>query len=289
MPEQQHHKQPKAKFAAVDTYGASPTEQEQRPTTGLNIALAVVIISLICVTIYIFVNYFMPSVLDRQDPAALTTEPSQIITEAPTEAPTEEPTVPCTGLELIDGDSMTILEQKGQNWLLNIVVSPEDTTDQVYYTSTDEAVVTVDTNGCLTAVGEGQASILVTCGDVQISYDVVCVFQDAGDGDNSDGADGDDNDNSDNAEDATEPDAATGPLKNVTLTVDLTDITFNAKDQGYTFKCGELSREEVTWVSENEGVVTVEDGKALSVGKGTTNIIAKYGDQEVTIVVRCDF
>lgn len=265
---------PKARPAEDHAYGVPPMEQEEKSNTGLNIALAVVIVALLCVTAYIFVEFFMPNVLNRMDAVLPSTEPTQIITEESTTLPTEEPTVPCTDLTIVNEESAAELQGLGQKWLLNVVVTPEDTTDQLIYASSNEDVVSVDSEGCLTATGEGQATIIVTCGNVQLNYEVYCRFQEP-----TAGTD----------EEPTAPAETTKPLKDVKLTVNLTDITFNAKNQGYTFKCGELDREEVTWISEDENVVTVKDGKAISVGRGTTNIIAQYGEQKVTIIVRCDF
>lgn len=268
-------KKPKPRPEEDDAYGVPPVEQSEKSNTGLNIALAVVIVALLCVTAYIFVEFFMPNVLKRTDGVVPTTEPAQIVTEEPTVLPTEEPTVPCTDLTIVNEEASAELQGLGQKWLLNVVVTPEDTTDQLIYASSNEDVVSVDSEGCLTATGEGQATIIVTCGNVQVSYDVVCQFQEEP--------------TAAPEEETTAPAETSAPLKDVKLTVNLTDITFNAKNQGYTFKCGELSREEITWTSEDENVVTVKDGKAVSVGRGTTNIIAQYGDQKVTIIVRCDF
>lgn len=271
MPAQKQ--KPKPNNTGDHDYGMPPMEREEKSNRGLNIALAVVIVALLCVTAYIFVEFFMPNVLSRVEQTVPETETVALLTEAPTSLPTEEPTVPCTDLTIVNEQTTAELQGPGQKWLLNVVVTPEDTTDQLIYTSSDETVVSVDSEGCLTAVAEGQATIFVTCGDVQVSYDVVCRFQEE----------------PDVTEEPTVPQQTTAPLKDVKLTVNLTDITFNAKNQGYTFKCGELDREEITWTSEDESVVTVKDGKAVSVGRGTTNIIAQYGEQKVTIIVRCDF
>lgn len=269
MPEEKPRQKARTREEADRAYGTREVAPRKKSNVGLNIALVIVIIALLCVTAYIFVEYFMPNVLKMQEETVPPTEVTEIATEPPTEEVTEEPTVPCTGLEWADGETAVLLEELGQNWLLNVVVTPEDTTDLLTYYSSDESVVTVDSEGCLTAVGEGEAVVVVSCGSVQVQCDVQCVF----------------------AEEPVEEETAepTELLKDVTLTVNLTDITFNAKNQGYTFKCTGLSNDEVTWISEDENIVTVEDGKAVSVGRGTTNIIAQYGEQKVTIIVRCDF
>ena len=94
----------------------------------------------------------------------------------------------------------------------------------------------------------------------------------------------------------TEPatEATTAPtkpvqLKDVKLSVKATDVTFVHRGQRATFKltCG-LANNEVTWTSQDESIITVdENGIATCVGYGTTNVIVSYGDQQVTILVRC--
>ena len=273
MSEEKPRTKAKARAEQDDAYGYRETEPKEKSSRGLNIALVIVIIALLCVTAYIFVEFFMPNILNLQEETEPPTEATEAVTEAPTEI-TEEPTIPCTGLEWSDGGDSVVLQEQGQNWLLNVVVNPADTTDELTYYSLNEDVVTVDSEGCLTAVGEGEAVVIVSCGSIELQCNVVCTFAEE-----------------EPTEEPTEAptEAPTEPLKDVTLTVNLTDITFNAKDQGYTFKCSGLSNDEVTWISEDESIVTVENGKAISVGRGTTNIIAQYGEQKVTIIVRCDF
>ena len=73
------------------------------------------------------------------------------------------------------------------------------------------------------------------------------------------------------------------------LSVKTNDVTFKVKGQQATFKltCG-LKNNEVQWRSEDESIVKVdEEGVATAVGNGTTNVVVKYGDQELKIIVRC--
>ena len=55
-------------------------------------------------------------------------------------------------------------------------VKPGDTTDKLIFPSADELIATVDSEGCITALAEGQTYITIACGDVQVQYDVVCLF-----------------------------------------------------------------------------------------------------------------
>lgn len=240
----------------------------QKKDVIINVLLVIVILALLAVGGFIIKEFLIPG-----QPAP-TTAPT---TEAPTTAPvpsTEEtttiPTVPCTDLSVPEEEVM--LYAPGQAWLLNVTVLPEDTTDELTYISMDEQVAAVNSEGRITAVGEGETEILIACGEQEIRYKVICNFE-ISQGETSE-------------QDTTE---TTAPLKDVTLKVNLTDITFGDKGLGYTFKCEGLSNEEVTWVSEDENIVTVDKGFALAVGRGTTHIIAQYGDQKVSIIVRCAF
>jgi len=60
-------------------------------------------------------------------------------------------------------------------------------------------------------------------------------------------------------------------------------------DEYYEFDTGELSAEEITWSSDDVSIAKIENGVVTAVGPGTTTIRAKYGDQEVTCIIRCNF
>lgn len=271
-PEERPRPKAEPQEEADEEYGINDIPRKQKTNTVLNVLLVIVIVALLCVSAYIFVQYFLPGVL-AQNSVPETSEPYVATTEAPTEPEiTEEPTVPCTGLEWSDGNGAVTLEALGNSWLLNVVVTPADTTDELTYYSSDESVVTVDSEGCLTAVGEGEATVVIACGDVQLECEVVCAFIEE----------------ETIGEEETEPtEEPTEPLKDVTLEVNYTDITLTGHGQQFTFKVTDLSNDEVTWSSDNEKVVTVDNGTVTRVGKGTANVTVTYGDQEVVIVVRC--
>ena len=79
---------------------------------------------------------------------------------------------------LIDLTSLDL--RKGEHMLLTATVFPEDTTDKtVVWTSSDQAVATVDSEGCVLAVGPGTATITATCGDASATCQIT-VFEEAG-------------------------------------------------------------------------------------------------------------
>ena len=268
-----------------ETYGFNETPQKRKSNVILNILLVIVIVALLCVSAYIFVEYFMPGIVGQVVPQV--TEAYVEETEAPTEPEiTEEPTTPCMGLEWVDADSdVVVLEAEGNSWLLNYVITPADTTDMVEYFSSDESVVTVDGEGCLTAVSEGQATVTIVCGAVELKCDVICSFVEETLAEETEVPEEiEATEETEAAEEDTQP---TAPLKDVELKVNYTDISLTARGQKFTFKLTGLSNEEATWTSDNENVITVDNGTVTYVGKGKAYVTVTYGDQEVKIVIYC--
>lgn len=264
-------------------------EPQGKSGVVLNVLLVIVIIALLCVTGYILMEFLLPNVLPSEtvpptDPYVETTVPVE---------ETEEPTIPCEELTLQDDYSAKL--EIGGYTLLNVEVFPADTTDELVFASSDEAVLAVNSDGRVTAIGEGQAVVTITCGPKTLECYISCVAAEETEATETTGETEESPEETEEATEApteapTEPEGPTEPLKDVTLKVNLTDITFNAKGQGYTFKVDGLDNTEVKWISQDESIVTIdENGKAISVGKGRTTIICKYGDQEVEIIVRCTF
>lgn len=258
-------------------------EEEYRGKGGtvLNVLLVIVIMALLAVSAYIFLNFFMPN-MKKEEAPTVPTEAYVEETEAPTEAPepTEPPTVPCEQL-VLDITDVT-LRQAGDMYLLNVQILPEGTTDGIIYISSNEEVATVNDEGRVTAVGEGSVVISILCGEQQIQCNVVCDFYtEETEAPATEGA----------TEGATEAptEAPAQNLKNVTLKVKSTDMTFRSGGQQATIKMScDLKVSEVTWTSENPAVATVTaDGVITRVGAGTTTIIGQYGEQKVEITVRC--
>ncbi len=70
----------------------------------------------------------------------------------------------------------TLLLEVGRSGALAAVVTPEDTSDKtVSWTSSDEAVATVDAEGTITAITEGEAEITASCGAVSASCTVTVI------------------------------------------------------------------------------------------------------------------
>ena len=69
--------------------------------------------------------------------------------------------IPCTGISL---DNSTLSVNYGSTGTLTATASPENTTDLITWSSSDETVATVS-NGTVTPVGVGSTTITATCGE----------------------------------------------------------------------------------------------------------------------------
>lgn len=159
--------EPRAEEPAPKKGGRFSREQPAKPARGHN-TLAVILLTVV-ITIFVFgscyllFRYYLPDRLGHFEEET-TQEPTQ--TEDSTPEITTQPSVPCKSIILTGG--VPEITRLGQYWLLNVIVMPENTTDTIYYISSDESVVTVTEGGRLCAVGEGETTVVITCGDEQI-------------------------------------------------------------------------------------------------------------------------
>lgn len=276
-------------------------EEEPKSNTVLVVLLVIIITLLLVATGFLFFRYFMPNLLPEQEesvsPTAATWSPEQD-TSGATE--TTEPEVPCQSL-VITSDK-AVLNMEGKNWLLHVVVMPEDTTDTLTFVSEDESVATVNDEGRITAVGEGSTNILIICGQQQIKYPVEVAYEEetvadtevvipeptAAETQPAETAAQEETQASEETAPA-ETTATQAPLKDVVLKLKRVDITLTV-GYGVTIELDcDLDPTEVEWSVEHGFIATVdENGFVKAISSGTTAVIAKYGDQEVQCLVRCN-
>ena len=227
--------------------------EKVRSNKGLVAVLVFLIIAILGLIFYLYFNFFAPIEKPNQDtqPPVSTTLPTAAPTTTPAE--TEAPTVPCTGLEV--SDTEIVLDAIGNAWLLNVVAAPADTTDSITYASSNEAVATVSAEGCITAVGPGEAVITVTCGNITVECKVTCTIE------------------TEPVTEATE--APTEPE----LSWDVNrkkEFTLRVGEQWPWYK-GEVAAALITFKSTDTSVVTVsKSGIVTCVGVGEAVITAEY-------------
>ena len=96
------------------------------------------------------------------------------VDEQPADQDNMPAAVPCTELTL--NLSQVVLDEAGSSIFLSAIAQPADCTDSITFSSSDTSVATVDANGLVSAVNDGQATITVTCGEIQRTCIVVCEF-----------------------------------------------------------------------------------------------------------------
>lgn len=173
------------------------------------------------------------------DAKALTASATLTISAAP---------VAVTGVSLSKSETALTV---GASETLTATVSPENANNKnVSWKSDDTAVATVDQNGKVTAVGEGEAIITATTEDGK--YTATCTVKVS-----------------------PAPVAANG----VTLTPDKTTLNVGEKQTlTATVLPAYATNKNVTWVSSDTSVVTVENGVVTAVGKGTATITVTTED-----------
>ncbi len=243
-------------------------EEEQGSNLGLIIIVVILLLAIAAVSAYIAVTVFglggIKNPIVDNDPTTSTT--------APTEDATQSTGIACTDLALSDVD--IYLDTKGATWLLAADLAPADTTDKLTFTSTDESVVTVDpVTGLVTAVGSGEASIIVTCGDVVRDCPVKCELTEE----------------TTAPEDATEEptEETTEPADEFQLKLDKSDFTLFKAGETCDIYSGEVKASKITWTTDNEDVATIKDGVVTAVGNGRTRVYGEYNGTKASCWVSC--
>lgn len=261
--------------AAAEQKDEEDEEEESGSNAFVVVILVILIVALLAGAGFIFVKYFLPN-MKGEEPVPTT---EAIVTEVPTTAaPTTEPTIPCTNLTLDVGNAT--LNEIGQNFLLNVSVKPEDTTDTLTFLSGDETIATVTEDGKIAAVAEGETVIYITCGKVQVTFPVVVQLVPE----------------TEPATEATvpaetEPEETTAPPKDydpsITLKLKKKDISLGLYLSYQLLLDCNLEQDDVEWSVEHNWICKVDEfGNVTALQHGVTDVIVKYGDQEVRCKVR---
>lgn len=172
--------------------------------------------------------------------------------------------VPAEGVQV--PDTLALVVNGTNSQVLGAKATPEDATGiTLTYESSNPAVATVDANGIVTAVANGEADITTTMTQVLTATS-----------------------ESATAEDAVEPEVFTA-VTHVTVTTNVESITLDNTEgiltvgNTHTIKAtvtpDSVSNAAVAWASSDESVATVDDeGNVKAVGTGTATITASAGD-----------
>ena len=233
-----------------------------KTSIGSLIIIVVLLLAIIAVIGYIALRFIVPNgfLFEGFDgfkkpsdapaaPPVATYDP----TVAPTD-PTEAPTIAldCTAIVLNATDVQ--LDGIGKSFKLEVTVEPSNTPDVITFNSSDETIATVSEDGTITAVGSGNVIITVACGSVSSDCIVECMDSSA-----------------------------------EKLTLNRKEITFNTEGESWMLYDGEIPNDEIIWTSDDNQVATIESGKVVAVGNGTTSVFGNYKDQSVACIIHCNF
>ena len=258
-------------------------EDEPRHNTFVVILLTILIAGLIIVAGFLFVRYFLPNM------GAEETVPPTTAAPVVQETETTEATIPCEQLTM-KNESVAQLNMEGALFLLNIIPSPENTTDKIIYTSADESIATVSEDGKIMAVSEGTTTIYISCGRISNECTVVVKFEEETVPPTTEAPVMEETQATEPSIPAeTVPETTAAAVKpDVVLKLKKTDIMLGVYYQ-FTLELDcELEQNQVEWSSEHPHIATVdENGVVTAVKAGTTVVTAKYGDQVVECWIRC--
>ncbi len=241
---------------------AAPVEKTKKETGRLtNFILAAIALLLVLAIVAVFV-LIVKGQIDKLRP----TEPSGSTGITPGTSSTVNAGIPCRGIRLALSEKT--FGAVGEVFQITPIVTPEDTTDSIWYESADEKIATVDDKGIVTAVANGQVIIYVHCGQFMAECHITCEV----------------------GVDPTEPSDpnATNPSEPaLQLVLKSDDISLTGYGDSAILYNGEIDPAQITWTSSDETVATVANGKVIAVGNGNATITAEYMGQTATCVVRC--
>ena len=233
--------------------------QKKKNNTGLVVTAIILLLAIVAVVIYLALKLFWPVLPPETQP---TDEPTNIQTEP------IDTSVKC---EDIDLDVTTVrLSEIGEARMLDAEPVPSNTTDTVTYVSSDESVATVNANGKIVAVGPGEATITVICGDVQVVCQVVCDIELP-------------------TEDTTDESTEGPTISLEDFRLNREDITFSFKGEKWKLYSGDIDVSLITWTSDNESIAYIVNGVVEAVGVGTTTVHGEINGVKVSCIIRCSF
>lgn len=277
------------------TRSAPVEEDDEEEESGSNkflvVVLVVLILALLAVSGYIaYTKLWKPSHTGAEDnnpQSNVSTEPTAWSDPNPAETiPSEsteatQPTIPCTGLSLVA--SMDKLTEPGQYWRLMVKKEPDNTTDPVTFTSGNVEVVTVDENGRVTAVGEGETVILITCGEQRVQTSAVVSFAPEPTVNTPAPAEGTSGTGTTGGSTVATPSSGVLKLKKTDITCPVRGVTITLELENG------IAPESVKWSTTDSSIATVYNGNVTVLGRGTCIIRAEYQGQVAQCVVRCTF
>lgn len=259
----------KGKRAPAD----NAAESSNKGDKGLIVAVCMLLLAIVAVVIYIVIHFFGTDASNvAETGASVSTQPSTTVTL------TTEEDLSCT--EIILSQTSAELEI-GQSHQLTVTTTPQNTTDEITFTSSNEAVATVSTDGLILAVASGETKIIIMCGNITAEFVVVCSAP---------------IETTENTEPIV-PTETSQPTSEYTAPFKIKDhISGKPTERDATIYVGQTfnlilldannKSVPLEWSVDNAAICIVDGNTVKGKSKGTTNITATYEGVTYTCIVR---
>ncbi len=169
-------------------------------------------------------------------------------------------TIACVSVSAVDVDDNGLtfdLNSEDKTYDLKVITTPTNTTDEVTYESDNTQVVTVDKNGKVTAVGVGTANITISCGT---QSDIIKVT----------------------VGDSSIEETDTSNLRFISTTW---EMLVGETSTLYTKEIGGIDPAEITWTTDDEEKITIENGVVKALAEGVVTVHGEFEDVKFSCVI----
>lgn len=222
-----------------------PKEEKEDKKRPVALLIVIILIGVVCLGAILWATGVFDLFTAGDDGGVAVTTP------APT-APTKPDDIPCVAITV--AKKQYTLDQIGDAVLLDCRKLPTDSTDEMTFVSENEEVATVDVNGKVTAVENGKTKIIITCGSITDTCEIV-----VGDG-----------------------------IYPVNFVLKASEIKLTQIGDTFVIYDGPIPVEKITWTSDNSYIASVSNGIVTAEAAGPATITATYLDKTATCKVLCD-
>lgn len=150
---------------------AAPKKKNSDRDTGLVVAVCVLLLAIVTAVIYIAIHFFSQAPA-QQAPEDTWKDTANTTVAVATTTNTTTNDIACT--DILVSKTSVEFTKAGETCTLVVTKNPANTTDELLFTSSNEAVAKVSFDGIIEAVGEGEAVITITCGSATAQCSVSC-------------------------------------------------------------------------------------------------------------------
>lgn len=293
---QAYYDQPLASDAEAeyeDDQDEAEEEDDQGSNRGLVVLVVILLLAIVAVGSYIAITFFdikLPEIGSK--PTTTQGTPDNDVTTVPTTTEPAATKVACTDL-VVNVENINLTSDTP--WILSVIPEPENTTDTITYISGDLNVATVSETGVLNAVGNGETTITIVCGDVVKEVTVICTLEES--------VDPEETEPEETEPEETEPEE-TDPEETEPAETKTYALRINGRKPNYgteqaaeaTIKIGEElnikvvdengQRVEVEWTASKSGIVSIGSNTVTGESAGTVVITAEIDGQELVCTFR---